>query len=121
MVVRINDAIIDVIDDTDTKRLKSLRISSKKDGVIFVLELPEALCGDFAVRDTVSIVIDSKPIVTGAKTKLYVEGAVYRVRDEKEFEVVGTIGGLRFVLSLSKATPAKKKVFEGSSVYLTIS
>jgi hypothetical protein len=120
MVVRIKEAVIETIEDTDTRRLKLLRIVSKATGEILVIELPEALCSDFSVRGTVNIVFDSKPIATGAKSKLYAEGIVYKIIDDKDFEVIGTIGGLRFVLTMPKTTPAKKKTFETGDVFLAL-
>lgn len=120
MVIRLKDALINAIEETETKRLKLLRLSEKTEGATLSLELPEALSESFSVRDTVNVIIDSKPIVKGDSARLYAQGDVFQISTKKDLEVVGTIGGLRFVLTLSKTTPAKKKTFDDGSFYLAL-
>ena len=120
MVVRIKGGLIDQIEDTETKRLKLLKISSKKDKVAISLEIPEALCNVFEPHDTVDVRIDSKPMPKVEKIKLYLEGAVFRVVDNTEMEVTGTLGGLRLTISVGNPTPAKRKTFESDRIFLMI-
>jgi hypothetical protein len=121
LAVRIKGALLASIDDTETRRLKLLKLTSKTEGATLSLELPEALCGGFAARDTVNIVIDSKPIAKGAKAKLYMEGSVFRISENGGFEVVGTIGGLRMILALTTITPTKKKIFDTGRFFIQLS
>jgi hypothetical protein len=120
MVIRIKGGLIDQIEDTETKRLKLMKISSKKDKIALTLELPDALCSAFESQDTVDIEIDSKPLLKGEKGKLYLEGEVFRIIDNTDFEVIGTLGGLRLTISVGNPTPAKKKVFESDRIFLMI-
>jgi hypothetical protein len=120
MVIRLKNASIDAIEQTETKRLKLLKFSAKDVGTTLSLELPEALCDSFSARDTVDVIIDSKPIVKGEGARLYAQGNVFKVEMEKDLEVVGTLGGLRFVLKLSKPTAAKKKTFDLGSFYIAL-
>jgi hypothetical protein len=120
MVVRIKGEI-DQIEDTETRRLKILKISSKTDKAILTLEIPEALCSAFKSQDAINIKIDSKPILKGEKAKLYMEGTVFRIIDNDNLEIAGTLGGLRLTLSMSNPTPAKRKTFESDRLFLMIS
>ncbi len=120
MVIRLKDAIIDSIEDTETKNLKLIKISSKITGATLELELPEALCERLDKKDTVSIVIDEKPITTSTSTKLYMQGSVFKIDESDGLEVVGTMGGLRLIFALSKVTPAKKKTFMSDSFYISL-
>lgn len=120
MVVRIKGGIIDQIEDTETKHLKLLRMSSQPEKTTLILELPEALCSVFKSQDAVDIKIDSKPMLKGEKAKLYVEGAVFRIIDNSEMEVTGTMGGLRFTISIGNPTPAKRKTFESDRLFIII-
>jgi hypothetical protein len=121
MVVRIKGGTIDQIEDTETKRLKFLRISSPRKKIMLTLELPEALCSVFKSQDVVNIKIDSKPISKGEKAQLYLEGKVFRIIDNDELEVTGTLGGLRLTISIGNPTPAKRKTFESDRLFLMIS
>ncbi|MBN2229908.1 MAG: hypothetical protein JW779_09990 [Candidatus Thorarchaeota archaeon] len=120
MVIRLKDAIIDSVDDTETRRLRLLKISSKSDGAALTLELPEALCGALNTSDVVDIVVDSKPIPKSDASKLYIEGTVFKKSDKKGLEVIGSIGGLRFVINIAKATPSQISTFDTEKFYLTI-
>ena len=121
MVVRIKGGIIDQIEDTETKRLRILKISSQIDKATLTLELPEALCNVFKPQDNVDIKIDSKPILKGEKAKLYLEGTVFRISNNNDMEIAGTMGGLRITLSMGNPTPAKRKTFESDKLFLMIS
>lgn len=121
LAVRIKGALIVSIDDTETRRLKLLKLTSKTEGAKLSLELPEALCSSFKERDTVDIVIDSKPIAKGPQAKLYMEGNIFRMSETDGIEIIGTIGGLRLVLSLKILTPAKKKTFDTGRFYIQLS
>jgi hypothetical protein len=120
MVIRFKDTTIDSVEDAETRRLKVLKISSKTEGVALTLELPEALCGTLSVGNNIGIIIDSKPIATGESSKLYVEGNVFKKTDKEGLEVVGSIGGLRLVLSLAKATPSQISTFDSERFYMTL-
>lgn len=120
MVIRFKDTIIDSVEDAETRRLKILKISSKAEGLTLTLELPEALCGSLTVGDNISVVIDSKPIPAGETSKLYVEGNVFKRMDKEGLEVVGSIGGLRLVLTLAKATPSQSSTFDLDKFYMTL-
>ena len=120
MVIRIKDAKISSIDESETKRLRVVKLESKADGVSLTLEVPEALSTKIEESNTLDVVIDSKPITRGPKALLYLEGKVFRQHDNKEFEAVATMGGLRLVVKMIKATPAKKKTFDSETVYLSL-
>jgi hypothetical protein len=120
MAIRFKDTTIDAVEDTETRRLKILKISSKTEGVTLTLELPEALCGTLAVGNNIGVVIDSKPIASGELSKLYVEGSVFKKLDKEGFEVVGSVGGLRLVLSIAKATPSQISTFDSEKFYMTL-
>ena len=120
MVVKLKGSVIDAIEETEAKKLKLLRISSKTDGATVSLELPDALCDALNVRDTINLVIDSKPILKGEQAKLYAEGTVFKIEEEGDFEMIGTIGGLRLVLKLSKPKPIQRETFDSKRFYLAL-
>jgi hypothetical protein len=118
MVIRLKDAIIDSIEETETRRLKLLRVSSKKNGATLSLELPDALCDTLKPNDSVTVIIDSKPIAKGEQAKLYVESIVFKKSEKNGIEVFGSVGGLRLIFSLGKATPAQSNVFNSGKFFL---
>jgi hypothetical protein len=118
MVIRLKGASVDSIDDTETRRLKKIKILSKADGATLEMELPDALCAQIDNSETIDVVIDSKPIPKGEESKLYMEGEIFKQKDDDDFQIVGTIGGLRLVLTLANATPAKKKTFDTSQIFI---
>ena len=120
MVIRLKDTVIESVDDTETRRLKLIKMSSKTDGATITLELPEALSGTMGLGESVSVVIDSKEIATGGSSKLYVEGTVFKKSDTDNFEIIGSIGGLRLVLTMAKATPTQIKTFDSERFYMAI-
>jgi hypothetical protein len=120
MVIRLKDTVIDSVDDTETRRLKLIKMSSKTDGATITLELPEALSGTLNVGETVNVVIDSKEIVKGEDAKLYVEGSLFKKSDSSGFEIIGSIGGLRLVLTIAKATPTQAKTFDSTKFFMAI-
>ena len=120
MVIRIKDTVIESVEDTETRRLKLIKMSSKTDGATITLELPEALSGTMGLGENVSIVIDSKEIVKGEASKLYVEGTIFKKTEADNLEIIGSIGGLRLVLTLQKATPTQMKTFESEKFYMAI-
>jgi hypothetical protein len=120
MVIRFKDTTVDAVEDAETRRLKILKISSKTEGVALTLELPEALCGTLTVGSNIGVVIDSKPIAAGESSKLYIEGNVFKKLDKEGLEVVGSIGGLRLVLSIAKATPSQISTFDSERFYMTL-
>ena len=121
MVIRLKDTVIESVDDTETRRLKLIKMSSKTSGATITLELPEALSGTLNSGETVTIVIDSKEIAKGTSAKLYVEGSLFKLSEEDGLEIIGSIGGLRLVLTLAKTTPALTKTFDSSKFYMAIS
>lgn len=121
MVIRLRNATIDAIEDTETKGLKLLRIGSKVEGAKLTVELPEALCEKMNVRDDIVVIIDSKPIARGEKSKLYAEGDIFKIGGNGDLEMVGAMGGLRLVFTLANPTPAKKKIFAADRFYLMLS
>lgn len=120
MVIRLKDTVIESVDDTETRRLKLIKMTSKTDGAIITLELPEALSGTMGVGEIVNVVIDSKEIVKGEDSKLYVEGTVFKKTDNDALEIIGSIGGLRLVLTLAKATSSQIKTFDSDKFYMVI-
>ena len=120
MVIRLKDAVIESVDDTETRRLKLIKMSSKTDGATITLELPEALSGTLGLGETVNVVIDSKEIVKGQDSKLYVEGSIFKKSDSDDLEIIGSIGGLRLVLTLAKATPSQIKTFDSDKFFMAI-
>jgi hypothetical protein len=120
MVVRFKNTKIDSVEETETRRLKLLKISSKSDGATISVELPDALCASMSTDQTVDVVIDSKPIPKGDSARLYVEGSVFEKAEENGLQVVGSIGGLRLVLNLNKVTAAQSKTFDSDKFYMTL-
>ena len=120
MVVRLKDTVIESVDDTETRRLKLVKMSSKTDGATVTLELPEALSGTITAGETVSVTIDSKEIAAGGSSKLYVEGTIFKKSDSDDFDIIGSIGGLRLVLTLTKATPSQIKTFDSEKFFMAI-
>lgn len=120
MGIKLKDAIIDLIDDTDTKRLKLVKITSKIDGATLTIELPEALCERLSVKEHVDVTLDSKAIPKGEEAKLYAEGTLLRVLEGKALEIMGSIGGLRLELKVTKPTPSQSKTFASNVFYLMI-
>jgi hypothetical protein len=118
MVIRLKDAIIDSIDDTETKKLKLIKVTSKIDGATLELEIPEALCERLAKNDNIVIIIDEKPITKGSNAKVYMQGTVFKMDEENGFRIVGTMGGLRLLFTIDKLTPTKKRTFMGDSFYI---
>ena len=120
MGIKLKDAIIDLIDDTETKRLKLVKITSKIDGATLTMELPEALCERLSVKDHVDVTLDSKPIPKGEEARLYAEGTLLRIVEGKALEIMGSMGGLRVELKVTKPTPSQSKTFASNVFYLMI-
>lgn len=120
MVIRLKDTVIESVDDTETRRLKLIKMSSKIDGATITLELPEALSGTIGLGETVNVVIDSNEIPKGEDSRLYVEGSIFKKLDKDGLEIIGSIGGLRLVLTLTKATPTQIKTFDSEKFYMAI-
>ena len=120
MVIRLKSAIVESIGDTETKRLKVVRMVAKEEGARVSLELPEVLSGTMNPRDKVTVIIDFKPIARGNNAKLYAEGKVFRIRDENGVEVTGTVGGLRMTLDLNSPTAAQRKTFDYDKFLIAI-
>jgi hypothetical protein len=120
MPVKIKEATINSIEATETKKLKVLKITSKTEGASMTIELPDALCDPFSVKDSVAIIIDSEEITRGEKAKLYTEGTVFKMNESDGLEVVGTIGGLRFVLNLTSPKPTQRKTFDSEKVFVSL-
>jgi hypothetical protein len=120
MVIRLKNAVIDSVEETETRRLKLLKASSKSEGATFTLELPDALCDTLNTSDSISVIIDSKPIPKGEQAKLYVEGGVFKKNVKDGLEVIGSVGGLRLVLSVGKPTPNQSNTFSSDKFFLAI-
>lgn len=120
MVIRLKDVVIESVEDTETRRLKIIKMSSKTDGATITLELPEALSGTLSLGETVNVVIDSKEISKGEDSKLYVEGSLFKKTENDGLEIIGSIGGLRLVLAIAKVTPVQTKTFDSSKFYVSI-
>ena len=120
MPIKIKSATIDSIEDTETKRLKLIKFSSKADGASVTLELPEALCDTMKVKDSIDFVVDASPILKGDSAKLYAEGTIFKSNLEDSLEVIGTIGGLRLIIKIAKPKPAQKKTFETEKFYMML-
>ncbi|MGD2072279.1 MAG: hypothetical protein PVG65_02180 [Candidatus Thorarchaeota archaeon] len=120
MVVRIKGGAIDQIEDTETRHLKLMKLSHQEKKIKLTLELPAALCNVFESQETVDVRIDSKPMKKGKKAQLYVEGTVFRIKNNDKMEVTGTMGGLRLTVLLRNPTPAKRRTFESDRLFLMI-
>ena len=120
MVIRLKKAIVESIEDTETKRLKVVKVAAKEEGARVSMELPEVLCGAMNPRDAITVIIDSKSIARGNNAKLYAEGKVFRIREENGIEVTGTVGGLRMTLDISSPTAAQRKTFDSNKFLIAI-
>ncbi|MFW9798874.1 MAG: hypothetical protein ACFFD9_00405 [Candidatus Thorarchaeota archaeon] len=120
MVVRLKNTIVDSVEDTETRKLRILKMICKEEGARVILELPEVLSDQMKAKDTVSMVIDSKPIPKGTNAKLYAEGKVFRISEDSGMEVVGTIGGLRLILTLSSPSTSQRNTFGSDRFFLAI-
>ncbi len=120
MSVRIKDAIISSIDDAETKKLKVLKITSKLESATLTLELPDALCDPFNVKDSVVVTISSEPIPRGENAKLYAEGTVFKINEMENFEVVATIGGLRLEFEIPSPKPTQRKAFDSERIFIAL-
>jgi hypothetical protein len=120
MVIRLKTAVIDSVEETETRRLKLLKVSSKSDGATLSMELPDALCDALNTNDSITVVIDSKPIVKGDQSKLYVESSVFKKSEKNGLEVIGSVGGLRLVFTLGKTTPSQSSIFNSEKFFLGI-
>jgi hypothetical protein len=120
MVIRLKTAVIDSVEETETRRLKLLKVSSKGDGATLTLELPDALCDTLNANDSITVVIDSKPITKGEQAKLYVESSVFKKLEKNGLEVIGSVGGLRLVFTLGKATASQSNIFNSEKFFLAI-
>ncbi|MFX1559916.1 MAG: hypothetical protein ACFFBL_04975 [Promethearchaeota archaeon] len=120
MVIRLKNAVIDSVEETETRRLKILKVSSKSDSATLTLELPDALCDALNTNDAITVVIDSKPITKGEQAKLYVESSVFKRMEKNGLEVVGSVGGLRLVFTLGKVTPSQSNIFSSEKFFLAI-
>ncbi|TFF86906.1 hypothetical protein EU519_00580 [Candidatus Thorarchaeota archaeon] len=112
---------IDAIEETETRRLKLIKMSSKTGGATLSVELPDVLCATLSEGQSVNLVIDSKPVSKGSSAKLYVEGSVFKKVENDGLQIIGSIGGLRLVLNLNKATSAKSKTFDSDKFYMVVS
>ncbi len=120
MPLRVKDAMITDIENTETKKLRVLRMTSKEEGIALSIELPEALCGPFHVKDMVSVIIDSEELTKGEGAKLYAEGTVFKIDDSSGLSVTITFGGLRLMLTLPSPKPSHRKIFDSKNIFLAI-
>jgi len=120
MSVRIKDATISSIEDAETKKLKILKMTSKLEKATLTLELPDALCNPFSVKDVIAVTISSEPIPRGEKAKLYAEGTVFKISESKNFEVVAAIGGLRLEFEIHSPKPTQRKTFDSEKIFLAL-
>ena len=120
MVIRLKTAVIDSVEETETRRLRLLKVSSKSEGAALTLELPDALCDTLTASDSITVIIDSKPIIKGDRAKLYVESSVFKKQEKNGLEVIGSVGGLRLVFTLGKTTPSQSNIFNSERFYVAI-
>jgi hypothetical protein len=121
MPLRIKDTTIVSIEETETKKMKILRMASKAEEMNLSLEVPEALSEPFHVKDNVIVTIDSEEISRGEKTKLYLEGTIFRINETSGLSVVAGFGGLRLVLDMASPKPTQSKIFSsGKTIFLTL-
>ncbi|MFW9925181.1 MAG: hypothetical protein ACFFDM_00280 [Candidatus Thorarchaeota archaeon] len=120
MPIKFKDVLIGSIEDTETKKLRVLKMASKEEGANLTLELPDALCEPFKVKDTISVTIDSEAILKGETAKFYAEGTVFKINESEGLEVVGTIGGLRFAFEVASPKPTQRKIFESEKFFLAL-
>lgn len=120
MPLRVKDTTIASIEETETKKMKILKMTSKVEEMNLSLELPEALSEPFHAKDNVVVTIDSKEIARGEKTKLYLEGTVFRMSEESGLSVIAGFGGLRLVLDMTSPKPTQRKIFDSGKIFLTL-
>ncbi|MGQ4910598.1 MAG: hypothetical protein ACTSV3_01235 [Candidatus Thorarchaeota archaeon] len=120
MVIRLKDAIVESIQETETRRLKLLKLSSRSEGASISVELPDALSSTIAPNEPIGVIIDSKPIPKGESARLYVEGSVFKRSEDNGLRVVGSIGGLRIVIDLAKATASQINTFASEKFYMVL-
>ena len=120
MVVRLKNGIIDSIEETENKRLRIVKISSKDEGIKLTLEIPEALSETLDKRKSIDAILDSKKIVRSKLATLYMEGTIFNIEKNDGIQVIGTVGGLRLEISIPKPTPAQNKTFGPGKLYLMI-
>jgi len=121
LAIQIKNVTIEDVENSETKRVKQLRAVSKAHGFSLTMDLPEVLCSGFAPKQEITVLIDNSPISRGDGAQLYVQGRVFKVStDTDKLEVVGTVGGLRTTMTISKPTPAKKRVFSEGVFYMAL-
>ncbi len=120
MPLRVKDTTIASIEETETKKMKILKMASKVEEMSLSLELPEALSEPFHAKDNVVVTIDSKEIARGKKTKLYLEGTVFKISEEAGLSVIAGFGGLRLVLEMTSPKPTQRKIFDSGKIFLTL-
>ena len=118
--MRIKDGTISSIEDAETKKLKILKVTSKLESATLILELPDALCDPFSVKDPITVTISSEPIPRGEKAKLYAEGTVFKINEAENFEVIATIGGLRLEFEIPSPKPTQRKAFDSEKIFLSL-
>ena len=120
MSVRIKDAIIGSIEDGETKKLKVMKMTSKIENATLILELPDALCDPFNVKDIISVTISPEPVPRGDKAKFYAEGVVFKIDDGENFKAIVTIGGLRLEYEMPSPKPTQRKAFDSEKIFIAL-
>ncbi|MBD3405586.1 MAG: hypothetical protein GF411_05565 [Candidatus Lokiarchaeota archaeon] len=120
MAIRLNSSIVETIEDTETKKLKLIKIRDKEVDASIELELPKALSDTFQIKEEVSVVIDSEEIPKGESARLYGEGTIFKMKHEEPFEVVATLGGLRLIIEITKPKKSQTKAFEKHNFFIAI-
>ncbi len=120
MPVKLKDVTIESITQTEAKKMKLVKAVCKRAGMTLSLELPEVLSNRMNINETIEVHIDKKPIAMGEKARVYGEGIIFKIRREGPFELVATVGGLRFVFTASELTESERNTFENDRFYFAL-
>ncbi|MFO7837176.1 MAG: hypothetical protein R6V83_11005 [Candidatus Thorarchaeota archaeon] len=121
MVVKLENAVIESMEETETKNLRLLEITSEGGNARLSLELPEVLCETLDQEKPIDVHISPRETKKGSRSNIYAKGTIFKLEDEEELRVVGSIGGLRLVVSIEDASSTEKRSFESGEFYIAIS
>ncbi len=113
-------AVVESIDETETRRLKRIKIVSRDGGMTVLMELPEALCESIGENQEIEVTIETDGSADAEGTRLYVRGTVFRRKGTHTNEIVGSVGGLRVILIFAEPIPFMTEILEKGVFYLAI-
>ena len=121
MVVKLENAKIESMEETETKNLRLLEISSREGKAKLTLELPEVLCETLDSEEPVDVHFSPRETKRGSQSSIYAKGTIFKMKGNEDLRVVGSIGGLRMVLSIKGASSTERRSFESEEFYIAIS